>query len=127
MADNAGKTTYHIDLEPIGRRVDIAAGQTLLDAARAAGIEMVAVCGGEGWCYTCLVRPLTGSVSAITAAERDGISADELAAGFRLACQTIPLTDVKVEIPPDSLATQQRLQLEGQEVEQPAAPLVDGN
>ena len=72
MADSAGKTTYHIDLEPIGRRVDIAAGQTLLDAARAAGIEMVAVCGGEGWCYTCLVRPLTGSVSAITAAEQDG-------------------------------------------------------
>ena len=124
MGDNANHTTLHIDLEPIGRRVDIAAGQTLLDAARAAGIEMVAVCGGEGWCYTCLVRPLTGRVTALTAAERDGIRPDELAAGFRLACQTIPLTDVKVEIPPDSLATQQRLQLEGQEVEQPSAPLV---
>ena len=125
MADSAGKPTYHIDLEPIGRRVDIVAGQTLLDAARAAGIEMVAVCGGEGWCYTCLVRPLTGRVTALTAAERDGIRPDELAAGFRLACQTIPLTDVKVEIPPDSLATQQRLQLEGQEVEHPSAPLVE--
>ena len=125
MADSAGKMTYHIDLEPIGRRVDIPAGQTLLDAARAAGIEMVAVCGGEGWCYTCLVRPLTGRVTAITAAEQDGIRPDELRAGFRLACQTIPLSDVKVEIPPDSLATQQRLQLEGQEVEHRPAPLVE--
>jgi uncharacterized 2Fe-2S/4Fe-4S cluster protein (DUF4445 family) len=124
MGDNANQTIYHIDLEPIGRRVEIPAGQTVLDAARAAGVEMVAVCGGEGWCYTCVVRPLTGKFSPLSLAEQDGLSAEQLAAGYRLACQAEPLSDVKVEIPPDSLATQQRLQLEGQEPEHAPAPLV---
>ena len=82
-------------------------------------------CAGRG-----LVLHLSGAASdgprhLLTAAERDGIRPDGLAAGFRLACQTIPLTDVKVEIPPDALATQQRLQLEGQEVGHPAAPLIE--
>ena len=86
---------------------------------------MVAVCGGEGWCYTCVIRPLTGKFSPLTQAEQDGLSAEQLAAGYRLACQAEPLSDVKVEIPPDSLATQQRLQLEGQGVEYAPAPLVE--
>ena len=124
MADRTNRTTYHVDLEPIGRRVEIAAGQTLLDAARAAGVEMVAVCGGAGWCYTCVVRPLTGKLSPLTSAEQDGLSAEQLVAGYRLACQAEPRSDVKFEIPPDSLATQQRLQLEGQAIEHAPAPLV---
>ena len=106
-------------------RVESAAGQTVLDAARAAGVEMVAVCGGAGWCYTCVIRPLTGKFSPLTQAEQDGLSPEQLAAGYRLACQAEPLSDVKVEIPPDSLATQQRLQLEGQGVEYAPAPLVE--
>lgn len=124
MPDLHPTTIYHVDLEPIGRRVEIAAGQTLLDAARTAGVEMVAVCGGAGWCYTCIVRPLTGRLSPITQPEQDGLGAEQTAAGYRLACQAEPLSDVKVEIPPDSLATQQRLQLEGQETEHAPAPLV---
>ena len=125
MADPTNRTTFQVDLQPIGRRVESAAGQTVLDAARAAGVEMVAVCGGEGWCYTCVIRPLTGKFSPLTQAEQNGLSAEQLAAGYRLACQTEPLSDVKVEIPPDSLATQQRLQLEGQEIEHAPAPLVE--
>jgi uncharacterized 2Fe-2S/4Fe-4S cluster protein (DUF4445 family) len=117
-------STYHVDLEPIGRRVEITAGQSLLDAARTAGIDMVAVCGGAGWCYSCVVRPRTGMLSELTQPEQDGLSAEQLAAGYRLACQARPLSDVKVEIPPDSLATQQRLQLEGEEDEHAPAPVV---
>ena len=125
MDDSTNRTTHQVDLEPIGRRVESAAGQTVLDAARAAGVEMVAVCGGAGWCYTCVIRPLTGKFSPLTQSEQDGLSAEQLAAGYRLACQAEPLSDVKVEIPPDSLATQQRLQLEGQGVEYAPAPLVE--
>jgi uncharacterized 2Fe-2S/4Fe-4S cluster protein (DUF4445 family) len=125
MDENTNRTNHQVDLEPIGRRVESEAGQTVLDAARAAGIEMVAVCGGEGWCYTCVVRPLNGKFSPLTQAEQEGLSPEQLTAGYRLACQTEPLSDVKVEIPPDSLATQQRLQLEGQGVEYAPAPLVE--
>ena len=125
MDDSANRTTHQVALEPIGRRVESAAGQTVLDAARSAGVEMVAVCGGAGWCYTCVIRPLTGKFSPLTQSERDGLSVEQLAAGYRLACQAEPLSDVKVEIPPDSLATQQRLQLEGHGVEYAPAPLVE--
>jgi uncharacterized 2Fe-2S/4Fe-4S cluster protein (DUF4445 family) len=126
MAESPAERSFRIDLEPVGRRVELAAGQTLLDAARAAGIEMVAVCGGEGWCHTCLVRPMAGRVAAATATEEDALGPELLRAGFRLACQALPLSDVKVEIPPDSLATQQRLQLEGEAAEHAVAPLVEG-
>ena len=125
MGESENRTNHHVDLEPIGRRVEIAAGETVLDAARAAGVEMVAVCGGEGWCFTCVICPLTGKFSPLTLAEQDGLSAEQLAAGARLACQAKPLSDVKVEIPPDSLATAQRLQLEGQESAHAPAPLVE--
>ena len=39
-------TTYREDLELIGSRMVFAAGRLGLDAARATGVEMVAVCGG---------------------------------------------------------------------------------
>jgi uncharacterized 2Fe-2S/4Fe-4S cluster protein (DUF4445 family) len=124
MPDKTEPTTYEVDLQPVGSRVNLPAGHSLLDAARTAGIEIVAVCGGEGWCHTCLVRPLTGKLSPVTDTERDGLSAEQLAAGYRLACQAVPESNVKVEIPPETLATQQRLQLEGQEIEHQPAPLV---
>ena len=117
-------TTYQVDLEPVGRRVRVNEGETLLDAARAAGVEMVAVCGGEAWCYTCQVRLLEGRLSELTLNEQAGLSDDQIDAGYRLACQASPLSDVRLEIPPESLATQQRLQLEGQEDEVAPAPLV---
>ncbi len=108
--------SHEVDLEPVGRRVAVPAGQTILDAARAAGVELTAVCGGEGSCYSCLVKLQEGKLSPVTMAEEAGLSAEQLAAGYRLACQAEPLSDVKVEIPPESLATQQRLQLEGEEM-----------
>jgi uncharacterized 2Fe-2S/4Fe-4S cluster protein (DUF4445 family) len=110
------ETKHRVDLEPIGKRAEITAGQTLLDAARTAGVDLVALCGGEGWCYSCVVRLLAGRLSAVTAVERDGLTAEQLAQGYRLACQAKPYSDVKLDIPPESLATQQRLQLEGQEL-----------
>jgi uncharacterized 2Fe-2S/4Fe-4S cluster protein (DUF4445 family) len=47
---------HRVDLQPVGRRTEIRPGQTLLDAARQAGVEMNALCGGEGWCHGCVVR-----------------------------------------------------------------------
>ena len=39
---------------------------------------------------------------------------DDVAAGWRLACQTAIAGDVRVHVPPDSLVTAQRTQTEGQ-------------
>ncbi len=41
-----------------------------------------------------------------------------------LACQTYPRGDVKINIPPDTLATAQRLQLEGQDGHESGDPVI---
>jgi uncharacterized 2Fe-2S/4Fe-4S cluster protein (DUF4445 family) len=121
--DNLHKDVL-VDLEPIGRRIAIPAGQTLLDAARAAGIELVSLCGGVGSCHGCIIRLMEGELTAPTSVEGESLSPEELASGFRLACQATPLTDVKIDIPPESITTPQRLQIESQQTEVRLDPVV---
>jgi len=106
----------------------VGAGATLLDAARSAGVGLVSLCGGEGWCESCLVRLVKGQLSPLSLLEEAELEPQAIAQGYRLACQAQPLSDVKIEIPPASLSTPQRLQLEGQEQSvalQPAVSVVD--
>lgn len=109
--------TFQVDFEPVGRRTEIKSGSTLLDAAQEAGVELVAVCGGMGICEGCRVRLAQGELSPLTLEEDAILTADEIAKGYRMACQSIPLSDVKIDIPAESLTTPQRLQLEGAEFE----------
>lgn len=54
-------------------------------------------CGG-GLCGTCKCRIETGieNTDAVKPKERNHLTADDLAAGFRMACQTFVLGDVAV-------------------------------
>jgi uncharacterized 2Fe-2S/4Fe-4S cluster protein (DUF4445 family) len=117
MKDSSSPRSFKIDLEPVGRRIYVEEGRTLLDAARAAGVELVSICGGVGICEGCRVRLVEGQLSSLTSEEKDILSEREIALGYRLACQAIPQSDVKVDIPSESLTTPQRLQIEGQEAE----------
>jgi uncharacterized 2Fe-2S/4Fe-4S cluster protein (DUF4445 family) len=105
---------YLIDLQPIGRRIHVEAGKSLLAAAQAAGVELISICGGVGICDGCRVRIRQGKLSPLTLEEEATLETQEIAQGYRLACQAIPLSDCQVDIPPESLTTPQRLQLEGQ-------------
>jgi uncharacterized 2Fe-2S/4Fe-4S cluster protein (DUF4445 family) len=111
-----GPLTYTIDFEPIGRRVEITPGESLLEAAQSAGIELVSICGGKGSCGGCRVRVMSGKLSSPTPDEESVFTPKELEEGYRLACQAKPLTDIKVDVPPESLTATQRLQVEGQGV-----------
>jgi uncharacterized 2Fe-2S/4Fe-4S cluster protein (DUF4445 family) len=125
MPNNAqNQPTFQIDFEPVGRRTEIKSGATLLEAAQAAGVELVAVCGGMGICEGCRIRLARGELSPLTLEEEVVLTAQEVADGFRLACQSVPMSDVKIDIPPESLTTPQRLQLEGAEAEVPLDPPV---
>jgi uncharacterized 2Fe-2S/4Fe-4S cluster protein (DUF4445 family) len=115
-------TAFRVDFEPIGRRAEVVPGETLLAAAQAAGVGLVAICGGAGVCGDCRVRLVQGELSSATGAERELLSSQEREKGFRLACQAVPLSDVKLDIPPESLSAPQRLQVEGQEVEMEPDP-----
>ncbi|MFN8455147.1 MAG: ASKHA domain-containing protein [Anaerolineae bacterium] len=105
--------TFEVDFEPIGKRVDIAAGISLLDAAQQAGLALSSACGGFGKCGQCQVIVLEGSVSPPTVNETYILTEGELQRGRRLACSTRIHSDVKVHLPKASLITGQRLQIEG--------------
>jgi len=105
-----------IEFEPLGRRGPCPANQSLLQAARQLGVDLINICGGQGTCGHCKVQVLAGHVSPPTAAEQDLLTSQELLEGYRLACQTYPHSDVKVRVPPESLSTPQRTQVEGLEV-----------
>lgn len=108
-----GESTFEIDFEPIGKRVDVAPGTNLLEAARQAGIGLASVCGGEGTCGRCRVTIMSGEVSAPVDADRRFLSQLELTSGQRLACRCQVHSDVKVQVPKASLVTDQRLQVSG--------------
>lgn len=110
-------TEYWITFQPIGRRVQAPAGVDLLEIARQAGIDLAAVCGGNGTCGACRVRLVKGKLSEPTTSERAELTPAELVAGVRLACQACILDEAHIEIPPQSLTAPQRMQIEGLEEE----------
>ena len=117
--------TIRVVFSPLGRRIEIEAGQSLLEAAQAAGVELLAVCGGAGVCGSCRIRVVEGRITEITSEETIELEPEDISHGFRLACRAVPLSDCHIDVPPESLAAPQRLQLEGQADEiQTASPVV---
>ena len=108
---------YQIDFEPIGKRVEVPEDTTLLEAARQAGIELASACGGNSACGQCQVVVLSGDVSEPVESEYYSLTDLEIESGYRLACCTQILGDVKVQIPKSSLITDQRLQIEANDTQ----------
>jgi uncharacterized 2Fe-2S/4Fe-4S cluster protein (DUF4445 family) len=109
-------STVYIDFEPVGRRGECPRGQSLLDGARQLGVDLVNLCGGTGSCGRCVVQVLDGEVSEPKSSEVECFGSEELAKGYRLACQAIPLGACRVQVPPESLTAPQRTQVEGEEI-----------
>ncbi|MBU1277128.1 MAG: DUF4445 domain-containing protein [Proteobacteria bacterium] len=81
-----------------GREVPAAAGELLGDALLRAKIQLPTDCGGMGLCGQCQVklRPIAAA-SPPSEAERAVLSADQLASGYRLACQATVLDSLEAE------------------------------
>jgi uncharacterized 2Fe-2S/4Fe-4S cluster protein (DUF4445 family) len=118
--------SYQVDFEPLGRRLRVGRGVSILTAAQQAGVGLVSICGGKGTCGRCKVQVLEGQVSPLSETEAKKLTTDEIARGYRLACQVEILSDLKVHIPPQSLTAAQRTQVEGQELTVPIVPVVVG-
>lgn len=86
-----------IIFQPSGRRVSVASGTLLLDAARQAGLDTDSPCGGKGTCGKCIVRILAGEVDSRSLGL---LSQAAVADGYVLACRSSVLaTPVTVEVP----------------------------
>ena len=77
--------------------VIVPTGTLLTEAARQAGVEIAQPCGGQGRCGRCAVQVASGAVRRRSALR---LSAEDVAAGYALACQTIVEGDVSVIVPP---------------------------
>ena len=86
-----------------GARIAIAAraGESLLSAARRAGVVIDAPCGGSGACGKCRVL-LTGGAAEASPSPR--LSEADYARGWRLACDTRVTVDATVLVPDTAAA-----------------------
>lgn len=117
--------TYQINFEPIGRRVPCQEGAVVFEVARDAGVGLGSFCGGKGTCGKCKIHILSGQVSPLTEKEKEHLSPEDIAQGYRLACLTKVQETLKIEIPPEYLLISQRLQLVGLEREVVVDPVVE--
>jgi uncharacterized 2Fe-2S/4Fe-4S cluster protein (DUF4445 family) len=113
---NGQMMKHFIHFEPVGRRGELPAGGTLLDHARTLGIDLISLCGGSAGCGRCIVQVLEGEVSEPTSAELEFLLPEQIDQGYRLACCTIPHSDCLIRVPPESLTSPQRMQVEGEEL-----------
>ncbi|MDG6101073.1 phenylacetate-CoA oxygenase/reductase subunit PaaK [Dactylosporangium aurantiacum] len=87
--DDAAGVTVDIVLDGRTSRISMAADERILDAALRQRPELPYACKG-GVCSTCRAKVVEGEVSM---ARNFALEPDELAAGYVLTCQALPITD----------------------------------
>jgi uncharacterized 2Fe-2S/4Fe-4S cluster protein (DUF4445 family) len=90
-------TEHLVTFRPEGQSVRVPTGTLLSETARQVGVELQQPCGGQGRCGRCAVIVLDGDVRRRSTLR---LSAEDVAAGYALACQSVVEGDVVVEIPP---------------------------
>ncbi len=98
--------------QPQRLEVRVSPGTTILEAARRAGIQVTAPCGGMGTCGACRVQPVEGRLSPPSPEEIRLLGKRGIARGERLACRAELLGDARVYLPPASLSAPQRAQVD---------------
>ena len=98
---------FRVSFHPSGRKGEVAAEKTLLDAARELGIEIESLCGGMRSCGKCRIKWLEGKLSPFTDEESKFITEAERLEGYRLACAAQIKGDVIIYVPEESLAKKQ--------------------
>jgi ferredoxin-NADP reductase len=92
-AGGAGVLPATVTFARSGKSAPLAPDGTVLEAAEAVGVEIPTSCRA-GTCGTCKVRLLSGTVTMEVA---DGLTPEDKAWGFVLACQARAHGDVEVE------------------------------
>lgn len=116
-----------VTFEPEGKTV-ADSSHTLLELARCANIGLRGECGGKGVCGKCKVQVVkrNGLLNEPTRNERDVLTEDEIAEGYRLGCQTRILAGrCTVYVPPESRTGKRAISGIGLDAEVPLAPAVE--
>ncbi|HZY40454.1 MAG TPA: ASKHA domain-containing protein [Anaerolineae bacterium] len=90
--DDAVPLGMHLPRQP----VHVPTGTLLTEAAHQAGVEIAQPCGGQGRCGRCAVHVTAGDVRRRSTLR---LTAEDVAAGYTLACQSVVEGDVSVTVP----------------------------
>lgn len=115
-----------VTFEPEGKTVSDSS-HTILELAQSADIGLRGECGGKGGCGKCRVQvvKLNGELNAPTKSERVHLTDDQIAAGYRLGCQTRLLSgSCTVYIPPENRTGRRLISGVGLDWDIPLEPLV---
>jgi len=75
--------------EPIGKKIDASANETILEIATRAGVGIRSECGGIQTCGKCRIVVKNGrGLTSLTEKERQILSKEDIEVGQRLACAT---------------------------------------
>ena len=102
---------------PSYRKIDVARGSTILEAAQRAGLNINVVCGGQGKCGKCVVYVQSGKTEFDLQKYPQFFNEDELKKGACLACETTVQGDLQVLVPESTLIQEQKILVEGWEGE----------
>jgi uncharacterized 2Fe-2S/4Fe-4S cluster protein (DUF4445 family) len=109
---------------PSYRKIDVARGSTILEAAQKAGLNINVVCGGQGKCGKCVVYVQGGKTEFDRQKYSQFFTEDELNNGACLACETTVQGDLQVLVPESTLIQEQKILVEGREGELDLHPSV---
>lgn len=90
---------HSIRFEPQGVVTETRPEESLLEIARRSGVMIYATCGGAGRCGRCQVKIEGGLAGVECEREREQFTKEELAAGWRLACQLLPERSFVAQVP----------------------------
>ncbi|MEO6510953.1 MAG: 2Fe-2S iron-sulfur cluster-binding protein, partial [Nocardioides sp.] len=101
--DGTGRVQLSFTVEdkeapPTHRQVRVPPGVSVFDSASWNGIAIDSTCGGHGTCHKCKVR--VSPVTPVTRHDARTFNANELEAGWRLACLVQATRDHEVLVPP---------------------------
>jgi p-cymene methyl-monooxygenase electron transfer component len=85
-----------VEIESTGQTFAVASGETVLERALKEGLAYPHDCT-VGTCGTCKTKLISGKVDAITPFSYT-LSKEELAAGYILACQAVPKSDLVLDV-----------------------------
>ena len=96
-AGKVGTTSWQtLTIQPAAWQAPVAPGQTLLDAARVAGISLISACR-NGSCRACLCQLVNGTIHYQI--DWPGLLAEEKAEGWILPCVASATSHVVIEVP----------------------------
>jgi uncharacterized 2Fe-2S/4Fe-4S cluster protein (DUF4445 family) len=87
---------HRVRLFPSGGTIDVPTGTLIMEALHLGGADLAQPCGGQGRCGRCAVVVEGGGVRRRSALR---LSAEDVARGLALACQTLIEGDVAITVP----------------------------